>query len=164
MLTITDFLPELALCLPETYQILRSGNLTVADAVYQVTLEGSRGLAGGYRADSDIDLTLIVDAKELPSAEPERSQLLREVLQTTLHQWRSPIDLDIAAVFDKGNCCGLRCFNEHTWNDAVIQGRGIDCFGIFKIQHGFDGYVESGVLLEKVYPMLLIWRRDFSTR
>ncbi|MFN8448068.1 MAG: hypothetical protein U0521_05645 [Anaerolineae bacterium] len=42
----------------------------------------------------------------------------------------------------------------------MIGGRGVDCFGIYKIQRGFDGYVESGVELKKVYPMLTIWRRE----
>jgi hypothetical protein len=127
--------------------------------VYQVNLEGSRGLAGGCRADSDIDFSLLVDLQKLPPAEPERGQLLREVLETTLNHWRSPVDVDLAAVFDKGDCCGLRCFNERNWNDDVIQGRGIDCFGIFKIQRGFDRYVETGVELKRIYPTLIIWRR-----
>lgn len=158
MRTITEFFPELAALLPGTHDILRSGHLTVHDAVRQITLEGSRGLAGGCRAESDVDLTLIVDS--LPDGEPERGRLLRAVLQTTLDQWQSPVDLDIAAVFDTGDCCGLRCFDERVWNDTVSGGRGVDCFGIYKIQRGFDGYVESGVELAKVYPMLVIWRRD----
>lgn|SRR5690606_21147330 len=153
MLTIADFLPELALSLPETHRLLQTGKLTIHDAVRQVTL------AGGCRPDSDIDLSLMIEPQMLPPDEPERSNLLREVLQTTLSAWHSPVDLDIAAVFDKGDCCGLRCFSERHWNDSIIQGRGIDCFGIFKIQRGFDGYVESGVRLDLVYPMLVIWRR-----
>lgn len=155
---IATFLPELEALLPQTCEILHAANFTVHDAVRQVTLEGSRGLAGGNRPDSDIDLTLIVDS--LPPAEPERAQLLHDVLQVTLDQWRSPIDPDLAAVFDKGDCCGLRCFDQPQWDDAIIRGRGTDCFGIYKIQRGFDGYVESGVQLAKVYPILVIWRRD----
>ncbi|MFN8448067.1 MAG: hypothetical protein U0521_05640 [Anaerolineae bacterium] len=71
MLSIPEFLPELEILLPEASEILRAANLTVHDAVRQVTLEGSRGLAGGFRPDSDIDLTLIVDAAQLPP--PRRS-------------------------------------------------------------------------------------------
>jgi hypothetical protein len=156
--TITQFLPELASLLPQTSEILRGAHLTIHEAVRQITLEGSRGLAGGFRPDSDVDLSLIVDS--LPDAEPARGQCLRAVLRLTLDQWRSPIDLDIAAVFDTSDCCGLRCFDERIWNDTIIRGRGVDCFGIYKIQRSFDGYVKSGVRLEKVYPMLVIWRRD----
>lgn len=159
-LTIPTFLPELEILLPEAGEILRAANLTVHEGVRQVTLEGSRGLAGSFRPDSDIDLTLIVDAAQLPYGEPERAALLRDVLRLTLDHWRSPVDLDLAAVFDKGGCCGLRCFDQRDWDDAVIRGRGVDCFGIYKIQRGFDGYVESGVRLDKAYPMLVIWRRE----
>ncbi len=162
MLTINDFAPELQVSLPDTYRILREAHLTVHDAVYQVTLEGSRGLAGGCHSTSDVDLTLLADVSRLPTTEPERAQMLREILQTTLAHWQSPIDVDLAAVFDKGGCCGLRCFNERTWNESIIQGRGLDCFGIYKVQRGFDGYVDSGVRLEMVYPMMVIWRRNLA--
>ena len=77
MLTIREFLPDLAALLPETAQLLRAANLTVDDAVRQVTLEGSRGLARRNRPDSDVDLTLIVDAALLPVREPDRAQRLR---------------------------------------------------------------------------------------
>ena len=81
--------PELALLPagnPQTAQ--RRPSRLASTLVYQVTLEGSRGLAGGHRPDSDIDLTLIVDVAHLPPAEPERAELLRAVLQTTLSNWR----------------------------------------------------------------------------
>lgn len=157
---IATFLPELESLLPETHAILAHANLVVHDAVRQVALEGSRGLAGGCRPDSDVDLTLIVDAARLPAAEPMRADLLRGVLLTTLDAWNSPVDLDTAAVFDKGDCCGLRCFDQRQWDDAIVGGRGLDCFGIYKIQRGFNGYVTSGVELRKMYPMLVIWRRE----
>ena len=117
-----EFSPELAALLPETDKILRAAHLTVHDAVHQVTLEGSRGLAGGSRPDSDIDLTLIVEAAQLPTTEPERAHLLRAVLHTTLDAWRSPIDVDMAAVFDKGGCCGLRCFDQRDWDELDRPG------------------------------------------
>ncbi len=49
MLTITEFLPDLADLLPETQAILVSANLVVHDAVIGVNLAGSRGLAGNCR-------------------------------------------------------------------------------------------------------------------
>ncbi len=158
MLTITEFLPALADLLPETHAILAHANLVVHDAVIGVTLLGSRGLAGGCRPDSDVDLSLMVDARRLPAGEPARADLLREVLQTTLAAWRGSVDLDTAAVFDTGGCCGLRCFNTRDYDAGIIGGRGIDCFGIYKIQRGFDGYVTDGVRLDAMYPMLAIWR------
>jgi len=158
-LAISQFLPELSALLPVTDELLRTANLTVHEAVCQITLLGSRGLAGGYRADSDIDLSLMVDVNMIPIDEPQRGDVLRAILDTTLSQWRAAVDLDLAAVFDRGDCCGMRCFNERHWNDKIIAGRGVDCFGIYKTQRGFDGYVTEGVRLAPMYPMLVIWRR-----
>jgi hypothetical protein len=157
---ISQFLPELAILLPETDALLRQANITLHEAVSQITLLGSRGLAGGHHPTSDIDLSLMVDTTQLPSHEPERGDVLREVLETTLNAWQSPLDVDLAAVFDLGTCCGMRCFQERVWNDEIIQGRGVDCFGIYKIQRGFDGYVTEGVRLAVMYPLLVIWQRD----
>jgi hypothetical protein len=158
-LVISQFLPELSVLLPETQALLCAANLTVHDAVCQVTLLGSRGLAGGCRAASDIDLSLMVDVSLLPAEEPQRANVLRTVLNTTLEAWQALVDVDLAAVFDLGNCCGMRCFNQRTWNDAIIGERGADCFGIYKTQRGFNGYVTQGVRLSAMYPMLAIWRR-----
>ena len=156
---ISQFLPDLATLLPVTDEFLCSANLTLHEAVCQVTLLGSRGLAGGYQPESDIDLSLMVDVKQLPTFEPERAGLLRDVLEMTLSQWRGAVDVDLAVVFDRGDCCGMRCFHERSWNDSIIAGRGEDCFGIYKIQRGFNGYVTEGVRLAPMYPMLVIWRR-----
>lgn len=157
--TINSFQPEIYDLLPETAELLRVTNLTVHEAVCQVTLLGSRGLAGGYRPYSDIDLSLMVDPMMLPAAEPYRAQVLRTVIATTLDHWRAPLDVDLAAVFDKGDCCGMACFRQREWNDVIINGRGEDCFGVYKVQRGFDGYVTQGVRLAAMYPMLVIWRR-----
>ena len=36
-----------------------------------------------------------------------------------------------------------------------------DCIGIYKTQKGFNGFVpDIGVLMEKVYPILVIWKRS----
>lgn len=157
--TITEFLPELAVQLPVTADLLHNSRLVIHDAVCQITLLGSRGLANTYRPDSDIDLSLMVDVTLMPKAEPERADFLRTVLEITLSQWQSPVDVDLAAVFDKGDCCGMRCFNQLNWNDAVIANRGEDCFGIYKMQRGFNSYVTQGVRLAPMYPMLAIWRQ-----
>ncbi len=102
MLTIPEFRPELALLLPETDRLLRAAHLTVHECVQQVTLIGSRGLAGGCRPASDVDLSLMVDAAQLPADDPARADLLRAVLRLTLDQWQSSVDVDLAAVFDLG--------------------------------------------------------------
>jgi hypothetical protein len=156
---ISQFLPELSSLLPETETLLRASNLTLHEAVCQVTLLGSRGLAGGCRSESDIDLSLMVDISMIPPEDPQRAAVLRDVLETTLSQWKGAVDVDLAAVFDRGGCCGMRCFNQRAWNDEIIRGRGIDCFGIYKTQRGFNGYVTEGVRLDAMYPLLVIWRR-----
>jgi hypothetical protein len=152
--------PRIISLLPKTDELLRPANLTLHEAVSQVTLLGSRGLAGGYRPDSDIDLSLMVDVNKLPREEPDRARVLRSVLDTTLSQWQAVVDVDLAAVFDSGDCCGMRCFNQRNWNDEIISGRGLDCFGIYKTQRGFNGYVTEGVRLDAMYPLLVIWRRS----
>ncbi len=43
--------------LPNTYEILINSGLMIHPYVYKVVLTGSRGLAGSYRGDSDIDLS-----------------------------------------------------------------------------------------------------------
>ncbi len=45
----------------ETERLLRVGNLKVHPAVSRISLEGSRGLKGHFRDDSDLDLSLITD-------------------------------------------------------------------------------------------------------
>jgi predicted nucleotidyltransferase len=78
--------------LPDPFEILKAANLTVHDAVYCVALEGSRGLKGGNRPDSDIDVSLLVDSKVLePSA--DKGALLNEVIDVTLGNWRSKYEL-----------------------------------------------------------------------
>jgi len=153
-----DFKPLLTSSLPTTYPLLRSSNLTLHPTVSCVVLHGSRGLAGGYRPDSDIDLSLLVDlpagieAQELPV-------LLRDVLATTLSNWRTPIEVDLAAIFDIRNC-KLKCFDRTAWDPQLCTSGGIDCFGLYKIQKGFNGFVtNAGVQVKLMYPCLKIWQR-----
>jgi predicted nucleotidyltransferase len=153
-----EFDSQLASSLPSTHTLLKSANLVLHPAVSRVILHGSRGLAGGYRPDSDIDLSLIVDApKGIPLS---RFQLLlRDVADTTLNNWKSRIEADLAVVFDIRNC-GLMCFERTVWDERLCVLGGRDCFGLFKIQRGFDGLVtDAGVEVKRMVPCLKIWER-----
>jgi predicted nucleotidyltransferase len=77
MLIVTELSANLRQRLPETYPILAASNLSVHPVVRRVVLSGSRGLRGGYRPDSDIDLSLLVDSAELSRA-TDRGVFLRE--------------------------------------------------------------------------------------
>jgi len=72
-----------------------------------IILHGSRGLAGGYRPDSDVDLSLIVSSNQLPNG-LELDGFLRKVIETTLDYWQSTIEAYLAAIFDTKNC-DLKC-------------------------------------------------------
>jgi hypothetical protein len=159
MITITKFDPEFEGLLPDVCALLQRSNLVVQDGVAQVFILGSRGLAGGFHTESDVDLSLIVDMQQLPQREPDREQFLRQMLNTTLNQWQGPVETDLAAVFDTFECCGLRCFQTRDYDADIIRDRGTDCFGIYKIQRGFNGYVTQGVQLAPMYPLLRIWHR-----
>jgi hypothetical protein len=144
--------------LPGSHEILAASNLSVHDAVYAVVLSGSRGLRGGYRSDSDIDLSLLVDSQALLET-ADRGTLLREVVDLTLSSWTSRVELDMAAVFDRRGC-GLRCFSWVEHRPGACPSEALDCFGVYKTQKGFHGFVPSmGLSIERVCPMLLVWRR-----
>lgn len=153
MRTVLDFHPQLASALPQTYSILKSSNLTVHACVSRLILHGSRGLANCFRVDSDIDLSLIVDTP------PDDVILFRDIYETTRGHWKSATALDLAVVFDK-NQCGLKCFDQTTWNANVCKSDGIACFGLYKLGKGFDGWVtNTGVRVDRMYPCLKIWER-----
>jgi len=150
-----SFEPHFGTSLPATCALILSSNLTVHPHVSRVVLHGSRGLAGGYRPDSDIDLSLIVDTPQGPNMERQ----LQGVLETTLNSWRATVELDLAVVFDIRNC-GLKCFNQSTWNDKTCILGSIDCFGLYKTQKGFSGLVtNAGIQVKRMYPCLKIWQR-----
>jgi hypothetical protein len=159
VITITNFGPDVERLLPEVCALLRRSNLVIHDGVAQLFILGSRGLAGGFHAESDVDLSLMVDMQQLPQREPDREHYLRQVLDTTLTHWQGSVETDLAAVFDTFTCCGLRCFQTRNYDPDIIRDRGIDCFGIYKIQRGFNGYVTQGVQLAPMYPLLRIWHR-----
>jgi len=153
------FSPILRDTLPETHALLASANLTLHPAVTRVVLCGSRGPAGGARPDSDVDLTLIVDTGGLPIG-PELARLLQEVLDTALENWRGPVEADLAAVFDTQGC-GLACFAVRDYRQGACPTGGVDCFGIYKVQRGFDGFVPPiGVRVALVHPCLTIWQAE----
>lgn len=157
METITTFEPDFQKLLPETYAIVAAGSLTVHDGVSMVVLEGSRGLDGHPRQDSDVDISLIVDSNRLPADEPARETFLRDVIDTTLNHWRGAVELDTAAVFDIGH--GLALFERRDYDPALECDGG--CFGLYKTQKGFNGFVPPSIIdLKKIYPTLVIWRRQ----
>jgi hypothetical protein len=138
--------------------LLETSNLTLHPAVSRVVLHGSRGPAGGYRPDSDIDLSLIVDIDSgIPFSQLQ--SMLREVAQITLSNWKSHVHPDLAIVFDVRKC-RLACFEQNAWNDGLCGIGGVDCFGLFKTQKGFDGFVTTaGVHVNRMHPRLKIWSR-----
>jgi hypothetical protein len=144
----------------ETAALIRRSNLVVHDGVGQIFIVGSRGLAGGCRADSDVDLSLVVDVQQLPGHDPDRELFMRTVLLTTLDSWQRCVEADLAVVFDTFECCGLRCFQTRYYDSKIIRNHGTDCFGIYKIQRGFSGYVTQGVQLAQMYPLLRMWHRQ----
>src|SRR5262249_7747898 len=144
-----------ALFCPETHALMGSANLTVHPSVSSVILHGSRGLAGGYRPDSDIDLSLIVDVPQGPGLEPT----LQEVIDTTLNHWQAPVDPDVAVIFEVRNC-QLKCFDETAWREQICHLGGTDCFGLYKTQKGYHGLVtDAGIQVKLMYPCLKIWQR-----
>ena len=145
--------------LPETYDLLQSANLVVHDAVDGIVLSGSRGPKGGSRPESDIDLSLIVNVHPWTPAS-SKEMLFRTVISQTLEFWNSPIDLDAAVVFDKTDC-GLKCFQLSAFHEVSCPFMKADCFGIYQIQKGFDGFVpEMNIQIRNVFPMLMIWQRS----
>src|SRR5271157_5829880 len=143
--------------LPETYRILQVSNLTVCDSVNAVVLSGSRGPKGGYRSDSDVDLTLLIDTEYLREA-ANQDLLLRETLATTLNCWRATVELDTAAAFEKSDCA-LKCFYCR-YDELDCRLEQPDCFAVYKTQKGFDGTVpEMGLQISKVHPLICIWHR-----
>jgi hypothetical protein len=139
--------------------LLRSSNLTVHPAVYQVVLSGSRGPKGGCRPDSDIDLSLFVTLNSGMEG-IHQAEILREVLETTLNSWKAPVELDIVAVFDKQDC-GLRCFQAFDHSDGLCPKMADDCLGLYKLQKGFAGYVPPiGVQIRKIFPWIIVWERE----
>ena len=129
-------------------------------AVTQVTLHGSRGLAGKFRPDLDIDLSLLISTAEPPEINHDFDNLCVDVLQVTLSQWKSEIELDLAVIFPL-HACNIACFQVNNYDPALCSLGGVDCFGIYKIQKGFSGLVlNAGIQVEKMYPLITIWKKN----
>ncbi|MBU0491631.1 MAG: nucleotidyltransferase domain-containing protein [Chloroflexi bacterium] len=158
MIRILDFEPELAAMLPATYALLKTANLTVHPNVSRIILHGSRGLAASYRPNSDIDLSLIVDT--LPQASQlDIEFLLHSIFETTQSTWQAAIEPDLAIIFETRDCA-LKCFGHTAWHEHICTIGGVDCFGLYKVQKGFNGLVtNAGIQIELMYPCLQIWRR-----
>ncbi len=155
---ILEFESELGSHLPETCALLKAANLVVHPSVEWIVLHGSRGPAGGYRPASDLDLSLIVEPPTQNSPS-EVEQHLHSIFETTQGAWQSDIELDLAIVFDVRHC-GLSCFNQPTWDENPCTVGGVDCFGLYKVQKGFNGLVfNAGIVVKRMYPCLRIWRR-----
>ncbi|KPL91541.1 nucleotidyltransferase domain-containing protein [Levilinea saccharolytica] len=144
--------------LPDTHALLQAAHLVIHPNVVRIVLHGSRGLAGRARPDSDIDLSLIVDLPanlEVTQFEP----FLREVFETTFNAWHSEVEPDLAVIFET-RPCGLLCFTRENWQDGLCCIGGLDCFGLYKVQKGFNGLVtNAGIQVKRMYPCLEIWRR-----
>lgn len=154
MIRVQNFSQPLVERLSETFAILCSANLTVHENVSRIVLHGSRGLKNCFHSNSDIDLTLIAD---LPTGAD--INLLNDIFQITMSEWKSQVPLDLAVVFEVKNC-GLRCFEHNEWNDEICPIGGMDCFGLYKIGKGFDGLVrDGGVQVRLMYPCLKIWEK-----
>ena len=152
---ILNFKHDFESTLPQTYALITSGCFVVHPGVSRITLHGSRGLAGGCRCASDIDLSLIVDALRTPNIDG----YLQEVIFTTSSHWQGDVELDLAVIFDTRNC-GLVCFDQRKWDDRICLIGGRDCFGLYKIQKGFTGLVNNaGIQVPLMYPCLKIWQR-----
>lgn len=157
MLTrIGEFEAQLEAARPDTAELLRSAQLTVHPAVSWITLHGSRGLASGHRPDSDVDLCLVVDAARLANA-PDPAAFLDQVLRTTLDAWAGPVEADLAAAWDERGC-GLECLEHTAFDPHACPEAGQNCFGLYKIQKGFSGFVRDGVEVRRMLPCLVIWR------
>jgi predicted nucleotidyltransferase len=155
---ITDFLPEFQRELPETYRLLKAANLTVHPLVKSIILEGSRGPAGKYRPDSDIDLALVTGLNSASLPREELGNLLEDILKVTQSYSRCAVELDLAAVFDDREC-GIACYRAKSYADLNCAKEKIGCMGVYKIQKGFNGFVPPIVQVSKIYPMIEIWQK-----
>jgi hypothetical protein len=152
------FSPVFAQRLPATHALLQTVNLVVHPNVARIVLHGSRGLVGGARPDSDIDLSLIVDLPAQPGT-MELESLLRTVFETTFNAWQADVEPDLAVIFET-RACALQCFTQTNWRESLCSIGGLDCFGLYKVQKGFNGLVtHAGIQVKRMYPCVEIWRR-----
>ncbi len=93
------------------------------------------------------------------TANPIHEVLFQDITKTTLDAWQRDVEVDLAVIYDLKNC-GLKCFEQTAWQSEFCQLDGFDCFGIYKIQKGFTGFVtNAGIQVKRIYPCLKIWQR-----
>ena len=154
-----EFSPKMEARAAAVCAMLRAGGLRLHPLVERVVLHGSRVPGGCPRPDSDIDLSLLVrfGGRELQA---ERLTLLAEVTDAALASWSGPLELDIAVVFDQRGC-SLGCFGLAHWQPGDCRLGGVDCFGLFKSQKGFNGLVENaGIQVARMQPSLVLWQKE----
>jgi len=156
---ISDYEPEFKDILPETYRLLMEAKLKVHPVVKKITLHGSRGPAGGYHDDSDIDLCLITSLATARLHENELAHILKGVIELTLNSSQCEVEIDIGAVFDRADC-GLSCFDISKYADLQCEKESTGCAGIYKIQKGLNGFVPPINEVKTMYPCLTIWARQ----
>lgn len=141
-----------------SFQILCSGNFDFDDKLIKaVILSGSRGPSNSYRNDSDIDISLIVNEDQIMDPfmyEPEFKSILNHLLRS----WKHEVVLDTALLFPVKNCA-FECFFKKTANISCTN-QELDCFGVFKIQKKFEGFVpKMGLDVNKVMPIEVLWKK-----
>jgi len=105
----------------------------------------------------------MISSTEPPEINQEFEKLCIEVLQVTLSQWKSEIELDLAVIFSL-HACNFAFFQLNNYDPALCSLGGVDCFGIYKIQKGFTGFVlKAGIKVEKMYPLITIWKKEFHS-
>jgi hypothetical protein len=157
MITVTEFEPDFKSDFPELCEILKRGPLNVHEGVAKITLHGSRGPAGGFTENADIDLCLVIDSEQYPNLTHDE-ELVKEIMYTTLADWRQNIKLDVRVIFDTRRC-DLKCFNEHEYKLGMCEIGGLDCFGIYEVTFGTPGYLfNSGMNVKSIYPCITIWK------
>lgn len=162
MVDVTQFESDFASALPQTCELLRRGHLVVDPRVKRIILHGSRGLRGGCRPDSDVDLTLVVDDSGVEEGY-EHEALMKAVLEETLQNWKGDVKLDVEAVFDLHGC-RMPCLANPKVNTRKCPYKGIDCIGVYRMHGDRAGYVvRAGHQVDKMRPCILIWERKKSS-
>lgn len=117
---------------------------------------------GSDQWKSDLDLSLIYNPPEPPVIDETLGALFHEILHTTLDSWRGEVELNLAVIFPL-RACGLACFQVTHYDPSICPQGGMDCFGIYKIQKGFSGFVlNAGIQVERMYPCFTIWSKPGS--
>jgi len=110
-----------------------------------------------------IDLSLLVSTPVSPKVDHELEGLMQAVLNVTLSNWQSTIELDLAVIFPI-HPCNFACFQVNDYDSSLCSLGGVDCFGIYKIQKGFSGFVlNAGIHVEKMYPLITVWKKFNET-